>query len=49
MVTVAKVVVGSRLHHTNTPESDWDYRGIYMDNLEDGAGCAAIEYGEMYP
>lgn len=27
---LAKVVVGSRLHETATPESDWDYRGIYI-------------------
>lgn len=32
---ICKVVVGSRLHHTNTSESDWDYRGIYMDSLRD--------------
>ena len=32
---IAKVVVGSRLHHTETPQSDWDYRGIYMDNLKE--------------
>lgn len=32
---ICKVVVGSRLHHTDTPESDWDYRGIYMDDLRD--------------
>ena len=31
---LAKVVVGSRLHGTATPESDWDYRGIYMDDLK---------------
>lgn len=31
---LAKVVVGSRLHETATPESDWDYRGIYMNDLK---------------
>lgn len=29
------VVVGSRLHRTNTEQSDWDYRGIYIDDLKD--------------
>lgn len=33
MKTIAKVIVGSRLHHTNNEQSDWDYRGIYMDDL----------------
>lgn len=33
--TLAKVVVGSRLHRLNTPESDWDYRGIYQAPLKD--------------
>ena len=32
---LAKVVVGSRLHGTATPESDWDYRGIFVDDLKD--------------
>ena len=32
---LAKVVVGSRLHRLNTPESDWDYRGIYQAPLKD--------------
>lgn len=32
---LAKVVVGSRLHETATPESDWDYRGIYIDDLKE--------------
>ncbi len=32
---VAKVVVGSRLHGLDTPDSDWDYRGIYMSPLVD--------------
>lgn len=31
---LAKVVVGSRLHHTATPESDWDYRGIFKSDLK---------------
>lgn len=31
---LAKVVVGSQLHKTATPTSDWDYRGIYMDDLK---------------
>lgn len=35
MKTLAKVVVGSRLHKTATPTSDWDYRGIYVDSLKD--------------
>lgn len=32
---LAKVVVGSRLHETATPESDWDYRGIFVDDLKE--------------
>ena len=32
---LAKVVVGSRLHRLDTPESDWDYRGIYQAPLKD--------------
>lgn len=35
MKTIAKVVVGSRLHKTANEQSDWDYRGIYMDDLKD--------------
>lgn len=35
MNTIAKVVVGSRLHKTANEQSDWDYRGIYMDDLRD--------------
>lgn len=35
MKTICKCVVGSRLHHTNHEQSDWDYRGIYMDSLRD--------------
>ena len=32
---IAKVVVGSRLHETATPDSDWDYRGIFVDDLKE--------------
>lgn len=32
---IAKVVVGSRLHGLDTPESDYDYRGIHMHSLKD--------------
>lgn len=32
---LAKVVVGSRLHETATPQSDWDYRGIFISPLID--------------
>ena len=32
---ICRVVVGSRLHGTATPESDWDYRGIHTDSLRD--------------
>lgn len=32
---LAKVVVGSRLHNTNTPDSDWDYRGIHISPIKD--------------
>lgn len=35
MKTIAKVVVGSRLHKTANEQSDWDYRGIYIDDLRD--------------
>ncbi len=31
---IAKVVVGSRLHGLDTPESDWDYRGIHISPLK---------------
>ncbi len=32
---LAKVVVGSRLHETDTPTSDWDYRGIHIHPIKD--------------
>ena len=35
MEILTKVVVGSRLHGLNTPESDWDYRGIHISPLKD--------------
>lgn len=35
MKILAKVVVGSRLHGLDTPESDWDYRGIHISDLRD--------------
>lgn len=35
MKIIAKVTVGSRLHKTANEQSDWDYRGIYMDDLRD--------------
>lgn len=35
MKQLCKCVVGSRLHRTNTEQSDWDYRGIYIDDLKD--------------
>ena len=35
MKILAKVVVGSRLHGTNTDTSDWDYRGIHISPLRD--------------
>lgn len=31
---ITKVVVGSRLHGLNTPESDWDYRGIHISPIK---------------
>lgn len=31
---IAKVLVGSRLHDTATATSDYDYRGIYIDDLK---------------
>lgn len=31
---LAKVVVGSRLHKTANEESDWDYRGIFINDLK---------------
>lgn len=33
--TITKVVVGSRLHGLDRPESDWDYRGVYLSPLKD--------------
>lgn len=35
MRELAKVLVGSRLHKTNRPDSDYDYRGIYVESLKD--------------
>lgn len=35
MKTLAKVVVGSRLHQTHREDSDWDYRGIHIHPLGD--------------
>lgn len=32
---ITKVVVGSRLHGLHRPESDWDYRGVYLSPLKD--------------
>lgn len=32
---ILTVVTGSRLHGLNTPESDTDYRGIFMNDLSD--------------
>ena len=32
---LAKVVVGSQLHKTATPTSDWDFRGIFCDDLKE--------------
>lgn len=32
---LTKVVVGSRLHGLNRPDSDWDYRGIHISPLKD--------------
>lgn len=35
MKILTKVVVGSRLHGLDTPESDWDYRGIHISPLRE--------------
>lgn len=35
MKILTKVVVGSRLHGTNTKHSDWDYRGIHISPLNE--------------
>lgn len=35
MKVLTKVVVGSRLHGLNRPDSDWDYRGIHIHPLKD--------------
>ena len=35
MKTILKVVVGSRLHGLNKPDSDYDYRGVFMHPVED--------------
>lgn len=35
MKQIAKVLVGSRLHGLNTPDSDYDYRGIHIHDLRD--------------
>ena len=34
MKQLAKVVVGSRLHGLERPDSDWDYRGIHVTPLK---------------
>lgn len=35
MKILTKVLVGSRLHGTNTESSDYDYRGIHINSLKD--------------
>lgn len=35
MKIVTKVVVGSRLHGLNRPDSDYDYRGVHMHDLKE--------------
>lgn len=35
MKQLAKVLVGSRLHGTHNENSDYDYRGIYVESLKD--------------
>lgn len=35
MKILAKVLVGSKLHGLDTPESDYDYRGIHISSLQD--------------
>lgn len=35
MKQIAKVLAGSRLHGLDTPESDYDYRGIHMHEPKD--------------
>jgi len=35
MKILTKVLVGSRLHGLNTPESDYDYRGIHIHELKE--------------
>lgn len=35
MKILTKVVVGSRLHGLHTEKSDWDYRGIHINDLKD--------------
>jgi len=31
---ICQTIFGSRLYGTNTPESDWDYKGIYLPTAE---------------
>lgn len=35
MKIITKVVVGSRLHGLERPDSDWDYRGVHISPLKD--------------
>lgn len=35
MRTILSTIVGSRLHGTATPDSDYDYRGVFMNTIED--------------
>lgn len=35
MKTILSVIVGSRLHGTASPDSDYDYRGVFLAPIED--------------
>lgn len=48
---ISLVLSGSRMYGNSTPESDWDYRGIFIESVQDKVGilpqCNQISDGTM--